>query len=71
MATLRKRNGKWHVEIRRKGNRKVYQTFVQKSDARSFINKTESDIQQKNLRIFQKRQTLHLKLLCRDTSEKK
>ena len=46
MATLRKRKGKWTVEIRRKGHRKIYATFVQKSDARSFINKTESDIQQ-------------------------
>jgi len=47
MATLRKRNGKWHVEVRRKGHRNVYQTFVQKSDARGFINKVESDIQQR------------------------
>jgi integrase len=46
MATLRKRNGKWHVEIRRKGHRNVYQTFVQKSDARSFINKVENEMQQ-------------------------
>ena len=46
MATLRKRNGKWHVEVRRKGHRKVYQTFVQKSDARGFINKVENEIQQ-------------------------
>ena len=50
MATLRKRKGKWTVEIRRKGHRKVYGTFVQKSDARSFINKTESDIQQKKFK---------------------
>ena len=46
MATLRKRKGKWTVEIRRKGHRKVYQTFVQKSDARGFINKVENEIQQ-------------------------
>ena len=46
MATLRKRNGKWHVEVRRKGHRNVYQTFVQKSDARGFINKVENEIQQ-------------------------
>jgi integrase len=47
MATLRKRNGKWTVEIRRKGHRKIYATFVQKSDARGFINKVENEIQQK------------------------
>ena len=46
MATLRKRKGKWTVEIRRKGHRKVYATFVQKSDARGFINKVENEIQQ-------------------------
>ena len=46
MATLRKRTGKWTVEIRRKGHRKVYATFVQKSDARGFINKVENEIQQ-------------------------
>ena len=46
MTTLRKRKGKWTVEIRRKGHRKIYATFVQKSDARSFINKVENDIQQ-------------------------
>jgi len=47
MATLRKRKGKWTVSIRKKGVRPVYQTFTNKSDARSFINKVESDIQQK------------------------
>ena len=46
MATLRKRKGKWTVEIRRKGHRKVYATFVQKSDARGFINKVKNEIQQ-------------------------
>ena len=46
MATLRKRKGKWTVEIRRKGHRNVYATFVQKSDARGFINKVENEIQQ-------------------------
>ena len=46
MATLRKRTGKWTVEIRRKGHRKIYATFVQKSDARGFINKVENEIQQ-------------------------
>ena len=48
MATLRKRNGHWHVEIRRKGHRNIYGTFVHKSDAWSFVNKAESNIKQKN-----------------------
>jgi len=46
MATLRKRKGNWTVSIRRKGVRSIYQTFNNKSDARSFINKVESEIQQ-------------------------
>jgi|TARA_R110000824_G_scaffold7065_1_gene32269 integrase len=46
MATLRKYRGKWSVAIRRKGHRAIYESFEQKSDARSFINKTESEIQQ-------------------------
>lgn len=46
MATLRKRKGKWTVEIRRKGHRNVYGTFVHKSDARSFVHKVESEITQ-------------------------
>ena len=47
MATIRKRNGRWNVEIRKKGLRAIYQTFDQKSDALGFIHKTESEIQQK------------------------
>jgi len=47
MATLRKRKGKWTVEIRRKSHRNVYQTFDLKSDAQCFIHKIESEIQQR------------------------
>ena len=50
MATLRKRKGNWTVSIRRKGVRPIYQTFNNKSDARSFVSKVESDIQQKKYR---------------------
>jgi len=46
MATLRKRKGKWTVEVRRKGHRNIYKTFTLKSDAQSFVHKVESDIQQ-------------------------
>ena len=46
MATLRRRNGHWHVEVRRKGHRNIYKTFTLKSDAQSFVHKVESDIQQ-------------------------
>ena len=38
MASLTKYRGRWSVQIRRKGHRGIYETFVQKSDARSFFN---------------------------------
>ena len=47
MATLTKYRGRWSVKIRRKGHRGIYETFDKLSDARSFINKVESDIQLK------------------------
>ena len=50
MATLTKYRGRWSVKIRRKGHRGIYETFDNKSDARSFINKTESEIQQKKFK---------------------
>ena len=34
MVMLRKKFGKWSVEVRRKGHRKIYETFDNKSDAR-------------------------------------
>jgi len=46
MVTLKKRKGKWTVEVRRKGYRNIYKTFTLKSDAQSFVHKVESDIQQ-------------------------
>ena len=46
MATIRKRRGRWNVSVRRKGHRAIYETFDKISDARSFVNKVESDIQQ-------------------------
>ena len=33
MVMLRKKFGKWTVEVRRKGHRKIYETFDNKSDA--------------------------------------
>ena len=47
MASLRRRLGRWTVSIRHRGQRGVYETFDLKSDAQSFINKVESEIQQR------------------------
>ncbi len=46
MGTIRKQRERWSVSVRRKGHRPIYETFDKISDARGFINKTESDIQQ-------------------------
>ena len=39
MATLRKRKGKWTVEIRRKSHRNVYGTFIHKVESEITQNK--------------------------------
>jgi len=46
MASLTKYRGRWKASVRRKGHRPIYETFDKISDARSFINKVESDIVQ-------------------------
>ena len=50
MASLTKYRGRWKVSVRRKGHRGIYETFDKISDARSFINKVESEIQQKKFK---------------------
>ena len=50
MASLTKYRGRWKASIRRKGHRPIYETFDKISDAHSFINKVESDIQQKKFK---------------------
>ena len=44
MGTIRKRRGKWKVEIRKKGYPKVYKTFFEKADADRFVRLTESQM---------------------------
>ena len=39
MATLRKRNGKWKVEIRKVGFPSINRTFLDKTSARKFAQK--------------------------------
>ncbi len=41
MASIRKRNGKFTVEIRKKYGQQIYRTFDRKSDALRFIKETE------------------------------
>ena len=71
MASLTKYRGRWSVKIRRKGHRGIYETFDKISDARSFINKVESDIvQQKYKDISEAANTTLRTILHRYIREK-
>ena len=44
MATLRKRNGKWKVEIRKVGYPSIHRTFFEKKDALKFAKEVETQM---------------------------
>ena len=44
MAYIRKRSGKYSVEIRKYGAQNIFQTFNKKSDAIKFANQREVEI---------------------------
>ena len=50
MGSIVRQSGKYKAVVRRKGHRHIYEIFNKLSDARSFINKVESDIQQKEFK---------------------
>lgn len=50
MGSIVRQSGKYKAVVRRKGHRHIYEIFDKLSDARSFINKVESDIQQKKFK---------------------
>lgn len=41
MASIRKKRGKWHVQVRRKGFKAVSRTFITKADAQAWARQTE------------------------------
>ena len=45
MATIRKRNGRWHVQIRKAGARPVSKTFGYQKDAESWAKTAEREIE--------------------------
>ena len=49
MATIRKRNGKWHVQIRRKNLPSQTCSFVHKNHALKWIRDTEIKLEQQTL----------------------
>ncbi len=46
MASIYKRNGKWRVEIRKKGSKGIHKSFIIKDDAIRFARDTEVKIEQ-------------------------
>jgi integrase len=46
MASIYKRNGKWRVEIRKKGSKGIHKSFIVKDDAVRFARETEVKIEQ-------------------------
>ena len=46
MASIYKRNGKWRVEIRKKGSKGIHKSFIVKDDAIRFARETEVKIEQ-------------------------
>ena len=46
MASIYKRNGKWRVEIRKKGSKSIHKSFILKDDAIRFARETEVKIEQ-------------------------
>ena len=45
MATIRNRNGRWHVQVRRSGTKSVNRTFTLKSDAQLWAREQERAIE--------------------------
>ena len=63
MAHIRRRNGKFFVEIRKRYGQKIYATFDRLSDARSFAKETELKIQQNRFRDISEASKTSLKIV--------
>jgi len=50
MASIRKRHGKWQVQVRRKARASVTRTFEQKADAQLWARKTELELDRRDVR---------------------
>jgi hypothetical protein len=51
MATLRKRNDQYQVQVRRKGYPPITRTFLQKSDALAWARQTEAQLDKTGLPV--------------------
>jgi hypothetical protein len=51
MATFRKRNDVWHVQIRRRGSPAVTRSFLRKADAQTWARKVEAEADRRGLPV--------------------
>ena len=49
MASLRKRNGKWQVRVKRLGHQPIYKSFTRKSDAQQWARQMEAEADRQGL----------------------
>ena len=63
MATIRKRNGKWAVEVRKVGYPKVYRTFFEKTTALKFAKDIETQMDKNIFEDYSGTAGLTLKVL--------
>lgn len=49
MATFRKRNDKWHVQVRRAGHPSQSKSFISKTDAHKWVRQVEGDMDTANI----------------------
>ena len=45
MATIRNRNGRWHVQVRKTGSTSINRTFSLKSDAQFWAREKERELE--------------------------
>ena len=51
MASIRKRAGKWQVQVRRSGHQPISQTFMLKSDAQTWARQMEAEADRSSLPV--------------------
>jgi len=61
MASIYKRNGKWRVEIRKKGSKSIHKSFIAKDEAIRFARETEVKIERGLYQDFTLAKTTRLK----------
>ena len=52
MAYMHKRNGRWHVEVRKKGFPDIYKSFLDKGSASKFSRGVESQMERNVFRVL-------------------